>query len=156
MWTSFLEAYQWLHEFVVAWGWWLAGASAIAFVATLVLVPVFVVQLPAGYFLRHRSAESWQRYHPAVRVAFLVLKNLLGIVFLVGGFIMLFMPGQGVLSMAIGIMLLDFPGKWEIERRVVGHPRVLKPINALRRRWGREPLVMQGKDQPHQDKQPDC
>ena len=134
------QTIHWLRQFAEDWGWWMVGASALAFVATLVLVPVFIVQLPDDYFIQHRRAASWRNYHPALRIAFVVLKNTAGVVILIGGFIMLVTPGQGLLSIVIGLMLIDFPGKWKLERRIVGQPRVLQAMNSLRARWGCEPL----------------
>jgi hypothetical protein len=32
---------------------------------------------------------------------------------------MLFLPGQGLLTILIGVMLLDFPGKYPLDRRDV-------------------------------------
>jgi hypothetical protein len=42
--------------------------------------------------------------------------------------------------MAIGFFLLDFPGKLRLQRRVVGWPPVLRAMNAIRRRAGKQPL----------------
>ena len=50
-------------------------------------------------------------------------------------------PGPGVLIIFVGIMLLDFPGKRELERRLVSRPGILGKINGLRTRYGKPPLV---------------
>lgn len=134
---------RWIDElttFVLAWGWWFVAASAIAFVVTLALVPLVVVRLPEDFLSRTHEPQPRQHAHPLLRWLLLIAKNTLGAVLLVGGFIMLFTPGQGVLSMIAGMLLLNFPGKRALERRLLGHPRVLSAINALRRRWHRSPL----------------
>jgi hypothetical protein len=51
-------------------------------------------------------------------------------------------PGQGVLTMIVGLTLLDFPGKRGLECRLIGRPRILRTINRLRARFGRPPLEM--------------
>jgi hypothetical protein len=65
-----------------------------------------------------------------------VLKNLLGATLLVAGLVMLVMPGQGILAILIGLSLLDFPGKRELERRLVARPRVIRFLNLVRRQAG--------------------
>ena len=69
-------------------------------------------------------------------------KNLIGYVFVVAGIIMLMLPGQGILTIVIGITLLDFPGKYRLERWVVSRRPVLRSINWVRRRAKRGPLVI--------------
>jgi hypothetical protein len=39
-------------------------------------------------------------------------------------------------------MLLNFPGKRALERKLVGRPRVLRAINGLRARFGKPGLVL--------------
>ena len=78
----------------------------------------------------------------ALRLAGLVVKNVVGIVFLLAGFAMLFLPGQGVLTMLIGISLMDFPKKRELEAKMVGQPTVLGVINSMRQKFGKPPLTL--------------
>ena len=56
---------------------------------------------------------------------------------------MLVLPGQGILTILAGIMLLDFPGKHRLLRWIVAHPQVLRTLNWLRRR-GHPPLYLEG------------
>jgi hypothetical protein len=63
-----------------------------------------------------------------------VLKNALGVVLLLGGIVMLFLPGQGLLTMFLGIVLMDFPGKFRLERYLISRGPVLKSINWIRRK----------------------
>jgi len=124
--------------------WWLAGFSAVTFVASLIAMPFLIVNMPADYFVRPApTTGSWQTRHPAVRAILLVLKNLLGAALVVAGIIMLFLPGQGILSILIGLSLLDLPGKRRLERRLVGRPAILRAINAIRAKAHRPPLRME-------------
>lgn len=50
------------------------------------------------------------------------------------------MPGQGILMMLLGLMLLDVPGKRAIILRMTRIPRVIATINKLRARYGKAPL----------------
>jgi hypothetical protein len=55
---------------------------------------------------------------------------------------MLFIPGQGLLTMLLGIVCLDFPGKRALERRIVAHPPVFRALNWIRAKQGELPLIM--------------
>jgi hypothetical protein len=121
--------------------WWLFAASVVMFLATPVLVGWLVVRLPTDYFIatRRQPTASWPR-HPLLRPVTLVAKNLMGLVLLVAGLVMLVVPGQGLLTMAVGLMLIDFPGKFRFERWLATRRPVWRSINWLRRRAGREEL----------------
>jgi len=120
----------------------LTVASAIGFVGSLIAIPMILVRLPADYF-DTRTPRHWMKdHHPALRLAGLVVKNVVGIVFLLAGFAMLFLPGQGVLTMLIGISLMDFPKKRELEAKMVSQPTVLGVINSMRQKFGKPPLTL--------------
>ena len=126
-----------------SWILWLGGISILVLIASVVALPWLVTRIPDDYFCHPRRAPaSWEPAHPAVRIAFLVLKNLLGFVLLAGGFLLLFVPGQGLLTMAVGLLLIDYPGKFALERRVVAIEPVFKGLNWLRRRRGIAPLKL--------------
>ena len=59
---------------------------------------------------------------------------------MLAGLAMLVLPGQGLLTILIGLMLLDFPGKRRLERRIVARPAILAMLNRMRARRGRDPL----------------
>src|SRR5207247_8761019 len=84
-------------------------ASAIGFIGTLIAIPMILVRLPADYF-DTRTPRHWMKdHHPALRLSGLVVKNVVGIVFLLAGFAMLFLPGHCLLPMLIGFSLTYFP-----------------------------------------------
>jgi hypothetical protein len=83
-------------------------------------------------------------HHPVLRLLGLVAKNAVGAVFLAVGIALLFLPGQGILTILLGISLMDFPGKRYCERKIVGQPTVLKAINALREKYAKPPLTVAG------------
>ena len=72
-----------------------------------------------------------------------MLKNLVGGILLLGGIAMLVLPGQGLLTMLIGVSLMDFPGKRTIERKLVSRPVILETINRVRQRFDRPPLLIE-------------
>ncbi|MBP7529138.1 MAG: hypothetical protein KA801_14515 [Syntrophorhabdaceae bacterium] len=130
------------HEAIFAW---LTAASIVVFVASLILVPFFIVRIPSDYFARGKGHRKlWADQHPVVRGVLMVAKNLLGCIFIVAGIFMLVLPGQGLLTILIGIMFLNFRGKYELERWIVSRRPVLRSINWIRRHAGRAPLVLEG------------
>jgi hypothetical protein len=117
--------------------------SVISFIGSLIAIPFLLIRLPPHYF-DERHPRTWmQAHHPVLRLLGLVLKNVAGLVFLLAGILMLFLPGQGLLTMLIGVSLMDFPGKRTLERKIVGQPAVLRTINKLREKFNRPPLTVQ-------------
>jgi hypothetical protein len=123
---------EWVHIHETAF-WWIGTLSIAAFVGTLIAIPILVVHIPADYFKRKRQKPGRSHgQHSAIRLLGLVLKNFLGIVFVLAGFAMLLLPGQGFVTILIGMMMVNFPGKVTLERRIVQHPTVLRAINWMR------------------------
>lgn len=121
--------------------WWLASASAVSFVVSLVVVPMLVARVPADYFAHTRRPSAALGTRPAwVRIALRIGKNVLGVLLMFGGLAMLVLPGQGLLTLLVGFVLVDLPGKYRLERWLVTRPRIASGINWLRLRAGREPL----------------
>jgi hypothetical protein len=132
---------HWILSHETALGW-LAAVSVFAFVATLIVVPVLVVRIPADYFTRgSRFGKAPGERHAVLRGIGGGAKSLLGCILIAVGIMMLVLPGQGMLTIAVGVMLLNSPGKYKLEGGVVSRPPVLRSINWIRRRAGREPLV---------------
>jgi hypothetical protein len=115
----------------------------IAFVGSMAIVAFFLVRLPATYFVDDDRKVRGAGGRVFLSWTALILKNLLGAVLVGVGAVMLFTPGQGILTILIGIMLLNFPGKRRLERKLVARPRVLDAINRLRARFARPPLVIE-------------
>jgi hypothetical protein len=78
--------------------------------------------------------------HPVPGLALLVAKNVCGLILILAGVVMLVLPGQGMLTIVLGIMLLNFPGKYRLERRVARMRPVARSINWMRARAGHPPL----------------
>ena len=123
--------------------WIFVGISLITFIGSLILIPWLIVRLPEDYFSgsrRHKSRLKMQ--HPVVYWSARVAKNALSLILIVAGIAMLVLPGQGLLSILIGISISDFPGKYHLERYLVSRPGVLKSINWIRKRAGKPSLSM--------------
>ncbi len=116
--------------------------SVVTFVASLIGVPYFLSRLPADYFsAREREALGLpEGPRPRAHTVLRILRNLLGFILILLGIVMLVLPGQALLTILIGVLLMDFPGKRRFERWLVARPQVLKTLNALRRRAGKPPI----------------
>lgn len=129
-----------LFDFVARHGWWIFWASVVAFIASALLLPVLVVRMPSDYFVGDAAEDGWAEHHPVIRITVRVVKNLVGGLLVCAGLVMLFTPGQGILTILIGLWLMDLPGKRNLERRLVGSPAVFDAINAIRARARQPPL----------------
>jgi hypothetical protein len=120
---------------------WASAASLVMFFLTPVVVGWIVIRLPTEYFTAQNPdpVRSWQR-HRVLRPVILVGKNLVGAVLMLAGLVMLVTPGQGLLTIVVGLMLISFPGKSNFERWLATRPSVWRAINWLRRRAGRDEL----------------
>ena len=101
---------------------------------SLAIVSFILVKLPSTYFQESHARDFWVDRHPSIRWAGLIGKNTLGIVLVLLGILMSIpgVPGQGILTILLGVMLVDFPGKRRLEYKLVSRPRVLETINRLR------------------------
>jgi hypothetical protein len=131
---------EWLRSHEILLGW-LSAISVFTFVGSLIAVPWMVVRIPADYFVHRRHfVDRLQTLHPVLRVALLVLKNLCGVLLVLAGVAMLVLPGQGILTILLGLMCLDFPGKFTLERRLARQPPVMRSLNWIRAKAHRPPL----------------
>lgn len=131
---TFLEWFQ-VHQTLLGW----AGIlSLLLFVGTLAVVPTLIVALPTSYLTTQTGANPLRGtpWHWPV----MLVKNLLGGILLIAGIAMLILPGQGLLTIVIGLALVNFPGKKALLRRTLGNRRVLRTVNRIRIHAGRPPM----------------
>jgi hypothetical protein len=119
--------------------------SLASFIVSVIGVPWFVKRLPEDYF--SRSEQERFGFDTPVRTfgdrCLMVLRNVVGAVLVVAGVAMLVLPGQGILTLLVGVFMVDFPGKRRFQRRFLALPIVLKSVNALRERTGEPPLIVE-------------
>jgi hypothetical protein len=118
----------------------LTALSIVFFVGSLIAIPFILVRLPTDFFDTRVPRRWMENHHPVLRLLGHLVKNVIGAIFVFAGFLMLFLPGQGILTMLIGITMLDFPGKRKLEARMIGQPAVLNAINGMREKFGKPPL----------------
>lgn len=126
------------------WWLWLTMASLATFIVSLVAIPWLITRIPADYFTDEHARVAFIEYrNPWLKWLVKLLRNALGVILLCGGFIMLFAPGQGLLTMAMGLFLLDYPGKFRLEHYLVSRPLIYRSLNWLRKKYGKEPLIVE-------------
>jgi hypothetical protein len=124
---------------------WVGLAISLGLAAlSLAIAVVVVVGWPADRFRVGGPVATGPRPPRARRVLVSAGKNLAGVVLILLGAVMALpgVPGQGILTMIIGVTVLDLPGKVGFERRLVARPFVLRQLNALRTRFRRPPLEL--------------
>lgn len=116
--------------------------SFVAFFGSLLAVPWVIGRMRADYFLTHwQQVETRHRRHPALALCIFVMRNGVGFVLVIAGVAMLVLPGQGLLTILIGICLMDFPGKRHLLDRLWQVPQVEQALNWIRRKKGKEEFV---------------
>lgn len=114
--------------------------SVIVVIVTIALAIVsavgvgwFLVRLPPDYFVhRHTTQNPTKLLFQRIGGALLIV---LGAVMSVPG-----VPGQGLLTILLGLMLMDLPFLRPWELRIIRLPAVLRALTRLRLRAGRPPL----------------
>ncbi|WP_428087046.1 PGPGW domain-containing protein [Candidatus Thioglobus sp.] len=112
--------------------------SAIVFVLSLLLTPYLLGLIPVDYF----SADYTGQTKAKTLLGFIktVFKNTLGLFLVLAGIIMLVTPGQGVISILLGLFLMEFPKKRQLELKLINHNPTFKTLNWLRDKAGKPPF----------------
>ena len=107
-------------------------------------IAIVMVKVPANYFSPHYVQDFLPGSPWIVRWGAVVAKNLFGLFLIVLGIILSLpgVPGQGILTILLGLIMLDIPGKRPLEARIIKRPSVLSAINNLRRRYSKPPLIL--------------
>lgn len=113
----------------------LGAASVAMFVATMVAVPVFLVKIREDYFTRPKGK------HP---LPIKILRTVLGLALIGLGLAMIVLPGQGVLTILVGLSVLDLRIKDRMITKILCNSKVHGAIDRLRRKAGKRPLEVPG------------
>jgi len=134
---------EWLNDHEAFLAWMVAISITTLFLSILV-TPFIVIRMGEDYFLDERQIpeESFKGQHPILRLSALALKNLFGVLLVITGIALLALPGQGLLTIFMGLMLMNFPGKRSLELRIIRLPRILKSINWIRAKADHPPLKL--------------
>ena len=115
-----------------------------SFLINLAIVSIILVKLPANHFAKSRKTKFWSGPRPAIHAAKVIGKNIAGLLLVALGVVLSLpgVPGQGLLTILLGVMLLDFPGRDRLEQKLLSKPSIVNTINRLRGRFGKPPLEL--------------
>jgi len=133
-------AVQSVLDFVVenqAFFWWLGIGTMVCSVVGILLVPWVVGGLSEDYFVAKAKVLDDGRSTRDRSIVLILARNVAGLVLLSMGIVMLFVPGQGLLTMFVGLLLLSFPGKQRLVLTLVRRPAILGALNWMRRYRGK-------------------
>ena len=139
---------EWLGEFwsSLTWNKILLGAGL--FVGSLLLsflsIGIVMVKIPENYFSTHYQQDFMPGSSWAVRWGAVIAKNVFGVFLILLGLVLSLpgVPGQGILTILLGLIMIDIPGKRPLEARIIKRPAILSAINDLRARYNKPPLMM--------------
>ena len=116
-------------------------SSIFIFLLSILGISWFVANIPDDYFLdSKRKPTKWRKQKPILRLAVIFGKNIIGLFLVIGGLLMLVLPGQGLLTMVTGLLLINYPGKYRLERKLVSKPSIFRTLNWIRIKANKPPL----------------
>ena len=136
--TEYMPAFTWGNVLIGV------GIFLASFFLNLAIVSAILVKLPADYFSKNRKTKFWSGPRPALHAAKVIGKNIAGVLLVALGIVLSLpgIPGQGLLTILLGVMLLDFPGRERLEQKLLSKQSIVNTINRLRGRFGKPPLVL--------------
>ncbi len=139
--NHFIENIQNLFSDYYDFFFWLGLVSSIIFLGSLLSIGWLVSLIPSDYFV-DRKESKFKLNYPVAWIISIIIKNIFGYILILGGILMLVLPGQGLITIFIGLMLSNYPGKYSIEKRIIAAPKILKSINWLRKKSDEPPLIV--------------
>lgn len=105
-------------------------------------IAIVMVKIPPNYFSTHYQRDFLPDSPWLVRWGAVIVKNLFGVFLILLGAILSLpgVPGQGILTILLGLIMLDIPGKRPLEAKIISRPAILSAINGLRAKYGKPPL----------------
>lgn len=139
---------DWLTEFWANLTWGRIGLGVglfiLSFSVSLAIIALVMVKIPENYFSSHYERDFLPGSPFLVRWGAVILKNILGVLLILIGIVLSLpgVPGQGLLTILLGLIMLDIPGKRPLEAKIIQRPAVLAAINNLRAKYKKPPLVL--------------
>lgn len=120
------------------------GLFLLSLLLSTAAIVIVLVKLPPNYFSSNYSDDFLPGSSWFVRWGAVILKNVLGLFLVILGLLLSLpgIPGQGLLTVLLGLILMDIPGKRPLEARIIKRPTILSVANRLRARFNKPPLVL--------------
>ncbi len=114
--------------------------SCLTFALSILIIPWFICRLPVDYFLFPQNRQLSKRSE-LMKLFLLLLRNVVGIILVQAGILMLFLPGQGILTILIGLLCMSFPGKQHMIDYLIRQKALQKSLNWTRRKLSLPPFI---------------
>jgi hypothetical protein len=139
---------QWLSNLwaSITWSQILVGLGLflLSLGVSFAAIALVMVKIPENYFSSHYERDFMPGSSWLVRWGAVILKNMLGVFLVALGIVLSLpgVPGQGFLTIFLGIIMLDIPGKRPWEAKIIKRPAILSTVNNLRAKYNKPPLVL--------------
>ena len=131
--------YEWLEKnsYILLY---LGVFSFCIFFMSIFGIKYFAAKIPQDYFTKKQRVSKLKDSSVVLWLFYMITKNLIGYIFIILGILALVLPGQGILMILIGLVMSDYPGKQNLERRIISIKTVRRGINWLRKKSGVEEI----------------
>ena len=119
---------------------WLALLSLFTLFLSLILLPFVVRRIPSDYFLKLSKEQPRLKGYDLKSLLIVLFRNIFGMLLLLSGVAMLFLPGQGLITIFVSLLLLEFPGKRRFVTYLTSKKSVQKSINWIRKKAKKSPI----------------
>ena len=139
---------NWISEAWASLSWSSIIVGVALFLVSLAVsfasIAIVMVKIPPNYFSSHYKRDFLPDSPWLVRWGAVIAKNVFGVFLILLGIVLSLpgVPGQGILTILLGLIMLDIPGKRPLESRIIGRPTVLRAVNRLRAKYSKPPLLV--------------
>jgi hypothetical protein len=113
-----------------------------------IVVSYIITQMDKRYFIRQKKDDALAKKTPKKVLIHNILdyvikaaKIIIGVFLLMCGILMLVLPGQGIITMIIGLSLIPFPGKDKFEQNLLARKSVRSSLNWIRAKANKDPFI---------------
>jgi len=87
---------------------WLGIVSSFTFFMSLLIIPWIICRLEKDFFIQQRVHKKKENEHPLIFILLKILRYAIGTLLVLAGILMIFLPGQGLLTIILGVQARDF------------------------------------------------
>ena len=122
--------------------------TTVVSIAYFIVISFFITQMDKEYFLRKNTGGKQARKNidgdSRSRNLNYVVKSakfIVGLFLILCGLAMLILPGQGLITISIGLSLIPFPGKHQLEQNLLARKSIRVSLNWIRSKAKKEPFI---------------
>lgn len=135
-----LSALETLHASkLTSWLYGIGFISIFFFFFSILLSLWLIERLPSDYFLKwHKNTYGLRHQHWSMRLLTYLLRNTLALILFLSGVAMLFLPGQGLLTILLALVISDTRYKRRLLDKLISKPKIQASLNWVRRKKKRQ------------------